>query len=254
MPREKKSKAKANANNDDGEPPAPKSKKRRTSAAVNNAANQAANNSGGGGSGPNNPGQRPPNPGELGPPPPQMSYGETVYAGNPFDDFGSQSQIMGPGTPGTPGPNGMPMNQMMQMQGPPGQGPPPQGMQMQQHPHSHGPPPGHPGHPGQHPNQQQQGKPPPMMAGKVYPYDQPRVFNPANPNAPPIYPCGICHKEVHDNDQAILCESGCNFWFHRGCTGLTDYAYHLLNEEIYAEWACEKCVQTKNIPLVKFKP
>jgi hypothetical protein len=41
------------------------------------------------------------------------------------------------------------------------------------------------------------------------------VFNPQNPNAPPIYPCGICHKEVHDNDQAILCESGCNFWFHR---------------------------------------
>lgn len=41
------------------------------------------------------------------------------------------------------------------------------------------------------------------------------VFNPQNPNAPPIYPCGVCHKEVHDNDQAILCESGCNFWFHR---------------------------------------
>ena len=41
------------------------------------------------------------------------------------------------------------------------------------------------------------------------------VFNPQNPNAPPIYPCGVCHKEVHDNDQAIPCESGCNFWFHR---------------------------------------
>lgn len=50
---------------------------------------------------------------------------------------------------------------------------------------------------------------------QIYPPDQPMVFNPQNPNAPPIYPCGVCHKEVHDNDQAILCESGCNFWFHR---------------------------------------
>uniref|UniRef100_A0A6P7FBZ5 Protein pygopus-like n=1 Tax=Diabrotica virgifera virgifera TaxID=50390 RepID=A0A6P7FBZ5_DIAVI len=58
-------------------------------------------------------------------------------------------------------------------------------------------------------------KPMPVSAGKIYPADQPMVFNSQNPNAPPIYPCGVCHKEVHDNDQAILCESGCNFWFHR---------------------------------------
>lgn len=58
-------------------------------------------------------------------------------------------------------------------------------------------------------------KPMPVSAGKVYPADTPMVFNPQNPNAPPIYPCGVCHKEVHDNDQGLLCESGCNFWFHR---------------------------------------
>ena len=28
-----------------------------------------------------------------------------------------------------------------------------------------------------------------------------------NPNAPPIYPCGICHKEVHDNDQVYYTQS-----------------------------------------------
>ncbi|MGL5472092.1 MAG: hypothetical protein ACRDCT_28605, partial [Shewanella sp.] len=56
-------------------------------------------------------------------------------------------------------------------------------------------------------------KPMPVSAGKVYPADTPMVFNPQNPNAPPIYPCGVCHKEVHDNDQGLLCESGCNFWF-----------------------------------------
>ncbi|XP_044765562.1 protein pygopus-like [Coccinella septempunctata] len=97
-------------------------------------------------------------------------------------------------------------------------------------------------------------KPMPVSAGKVYPADQPMVFNAQNPNAPPIYPCGVCHKEVHDNDQAILCESGCNFWFHRGCTGLTETAYSLLTAEVYAEWVCDKCLSSKTIPLVKFKP
>lgn len=97
-------------------------------------------------------------------------------------------------------------------------------------------------------------KPMPVSAGKVYPVDQPMVFNSQNPNAPPIYPCGVCHKEVHDNDQAILCESGCNFWFHRGCTGLTEAAFQLLTAEVYAEWVCDKCLHSKNIPLVKFKP
>ena len=60
--------------------------------------------------------------------------------------------------------------------------------------------------------------------------------------------------QVHDNDQAILCESGCNFWFHRICTGLSDAAYQMLTSEVYAEWVCDKCLQTKQIPLVKMKP
>lgn len=128
-------------------------------------------------------------------------------------------------------------------------------------PPTSGPPLGMNVHPGMHPMSMQHPphgypppKPMPVSAGKVYPVDQSMVFNPQNPNAPPIYPCGVCHKEVHDNDQAILCESGCNFWFHRVCTGLTEAAYQLLTAEVYAEWACDKCLTTKNIPLVKFKP
>jgi hypothetical protein len=78
------------------------------------------------------------------------------------------------------------------------------------------------------------------------------VFNPSNPNAPPIYPCGVCHKEVHDNEQAILCESGCNFWFHRTCSRLTEPAYLMLTQEVYAEWVCDKCVSTKNIPPIMY--
>ncbi|XP_008553271.1 protein pygopus [Microplitis demolitor] len=120
-----------------------------------------------------------------------------------------------------------------------------------------GPPMGHPMNIPPHGFQGPPGmgsKPMPVSAGKIYPPDQPMVFNSQNPNAPPIYPCGICHKEVHDNDQGILCESGCNFWFHRGCSGLSEAAFQLLTQEVYAEWVCDKCLQSKNIPLVKFKP
>ena len=102
------------------------------------------------------------------------------------------------------------------------------------------------------PGQMPQGVGPPS-SGKIYPSSASMVFNPSNPNAPPIYPCGKCHKEVHDNDQAILCESGCNFWFHRTCTGLTELAFLMLTQEVYAEWVCDHCLATKNVPLVKMK-
>jgi len=97
------------------------------------------------------------------------------------------------------------------------------------------------------------GGPGAMGRDTIYPPDQPMIFNPQNPSAPPIYPCGICRKEVHENDQAILCESGCNFWFHRVCTGLAEAAFHFLTQEIYAEWVCDNCFNSKNVPLVKFK-
>lgn len=58
-------------------------------------------------------------------------------------------------------------------------------------------------------------KPMPISAGKIYPAGTPMIFNPQNPSAPPIYTCGLCHKEVNDNDEALFCESGCNFFFHR---------------------------------------
>lgn len=155
-------------------------------------------------------------PSQLIPPQPSTMFGETIVASNPFDDSPSTH------------PQSQPSSQTSSAPPTPNTPLPPM------------PP--------------QQPKPVPIMSGKIYPPDQPMVFNPANPNAPPIYPCGICHKEVHDNDQAILCESGCNFWFHRVCTGISEAAYHLLTAEVYAEWVCDKCMSTKNIPLVKFKP
>ena len=69
------------------------------------------------------------------------------------------------------------------------------------HPGGH---PGHPGHPGhgggQHP---MMGPPPHLMGGggKIYPANQPMIFNPQNPNAPPIHPCGLCHREVQGDSE-----------------------------------------------------
>lgn len=69
----------------------------------------------------------------------------------------------------------------------------------------------------------------------------------------PVYPCGICKREVNDNDDAIFCETGCSQWYHRVCTGLTELAYDLLTAEENAEWVCDNCIATKSIPLVKLK-
>lgn len=69
----------------------------------------------------------------------------------------------------------------------------------------------------------------------------------------PVYPCGICKREVNDNDDAIFCETGCAQWYHRVCTGLTELAYDLLTAEENAEWVCDNCIATKSIPLVKLK-
>lgn len=69
----------------------------------------------------------------------------------------------------------------------------------------------------------------------------------------PVYPCGICKREVNDNDDAIFCETGCAQWYHRVCTGLTELAYDLLTAEENAEWVCDNCIATKNVPSVKLK-
>lgn len=245
-PRERKSNKKAL--NDDGSEPPVKPKKRRGSAA--NAASRATPNA----LGPNG-GNDP-----MMVPQPISSYGDTLYASNPFDDTPSMPQHGG-GMPPNIGPmggphgppmshhGGMPGNCMMGMGGSrhPG-GPMPPGHMMSRN----GPiPAGMMGSGGMPPSSQ---PPPGMIPGRTYPPEQSMVFNPANPSAPPIYPCGVCHKEVHDNDQGILCESGCNFWFHRACTGLSERAFCMITQEVYAEWVCDNCLNNKHIPLIKFKP
>ncbi|KAE8281943.1 Cingulin [Larimichthys crocea] len=41
-----------------------------------------------------------------------------------------------------------------------------------------------------------------------------------------VFPCGLCLAEVHDDQDAILCEASCQRWFHRDCTGLTEPAQY----------------------------
>lgn len=58
----------------------------------------------------------------------------------------------------------------------------------------------------------------------------------------PLYPCGICLREVNDDQEAILCEASCQKWFHRMCTGMTETAYNLLTAETDAVWGCDACM------------
>ena len=135
----------------------------------------------------------------------QVPMGPSSHPGNipmgpsSHPGMGGQSPGMGPGpSPGHPGMGGPSPVHSGMSPGMGGHGGPSPG-----HPGMGGPSPVHPGMGGPSPVHPGMGGPPPlsMSSEKVYPVDQPMVFNPQNPNAPPIYPCGICHKEVHDNDQ-----------------------------------------------------
>ena len=52
----------------------------------------------------------------------------------------------------------------------------------------------------------------------------------------------------------ILCESGCDKWYHRQCAGMSKNAYDLLTREDSAEWACDTCIKKNNIPMTKMVP
>ena len=72
-------------------------------------------------------------------------------------------------------------------------------------------------------------------------------------NARHPYPCGICQKNVNNNQKAITCSS-CNLWIHIKCNGTTSEEYNemmkinsqLTDSEIdNIEWSCNKCVLAK---------
>ncbi|XP_074599027.1 uncharacterized protein LOC141853545 [Brevipalpus obovatus] len=89
------------------------------------------------------------------------------------------------------------------------------------------------------------------MSGMMY---LPLIRNSQNQNAPPIYACGGCRREIAENEAALLCESGCNFWYHKQCSGLSDDAYNMIKADFLVEWACDQCFSRGGVPLFKFKP
>jgi len=152
----------------------------------------------------------------------------------------NQMRYNNPGKPPSMGPGGPPMQSTSP--GHSGYGAPLQSPSPGQHGGYGGPP----------------NAPPPRpmgdMPGMIYSGDQPLIRNSQNQNAPPIYTCGGCRREIAENEAALLCESGCNFWYHKQCSGLNDDAYNMIKADFLVEWACDGCVARGNVPLFKFKP
>ncbi|XP_063301772.1 pygopus homolog 1 [Pelobates fuscus] len=69
----------------------------------------------------------------------------------------------------------------------------------------------------------------------------------------PLYPCGICSGDVDEVQDSIMCEASCRKWFHRTCTGLTEFAHALLTAEASAIWSCDSCMANKDVPLIQIK-
>jgi len=69
--------------------------------------------------------------------------------------------------------------------------------------------------------------------------------SPTHPYIPPVFPCGLCRREILDNVQAVQCYLGCKFWFHRTCVGVSEETFQLLLKDPYAEWMCDPCFETK---------
>ena len=62
------------------------------------------------------------------------------------------------------------------------------------------------------------------------------------------WPCGICHKRVAKNHNAVCCDV-CNQWVHISCNNITRYTYSKLQKE-QAPWYCKKCIKN-TIPYSK---
>ena len=61
------------------------------------------------------------------------------------------------------------------------------------------------------------------------------------------YPCGICQKNVGNNQKAVYCNM-CELWIHIKCNGTTNEEYNQLideninnNTSVNKEWHCKKC-------------
>ena len=87
----------------------------------------------------------------------------------------------------------------------------------------------------------------------LYPSGQSLVLNPEDPNGEPIYSCGKCQREVNVEEQAILCQAGCTFWYHLACTDLSQFAFEQLCNISNSLFACDSCMETNQDLHCKFE-
>jgi len=102
----------------------------------------------------------------------------------------------------------------------------------------------------QQPNQSQalQGPPP-----QPQPQPQQQHQQQAPPQQQPIVAyCAECRQPVYAAEPKIACRAGCESYYHRHCSGLTELACDLLLREQSAEWACNRCIcSERKIPIVR---
>ena len=62
---------------------------------------------------------------------------------------------------------------------------------------------------------------------------------------PDIFPCGLCGKQVSDDDKAICCD-GCNKWIHVSCDQYTtETAYDdMVHNPSSDPWFCGVCIHS----------
>ena len=57
---------------------------------------------------------------------------------------------------------------------------------------------------------------------------------------PSKFPCTVCRFNVHNNHQAIFCDS-CHNWTHLGCSPFTRLEYSAMSKSS-DDWYCSACL------------
>ena len=56
------------------------------------------------------------------------------------------------------------------------------------------------------------------------------------------YPCGICEIKLTENDPSIMCEGGCESWFHLPCANMSEDEFQTIINNSNAFWECAACL------------